>query len=228
MTVPVEMQKGDEMIWLAWHPASKGAGFSWWHERLTRKSDVYSLMGREVVRDGGYPGATTEGIETKGRENQTVNSKTPQRSATGFMACHAAYFQPGAVGTRRRGDIAPRSARRNPDRHQRALRVNSARHVGRRGHDRQVAGADAGVAQAGAHIQLAVVVVCGVEIAIQRGQQIAVAVVLPQMPEHHAAQLLLLDVLRFVFEAFGIVIGDEQPVLRMIQVRVLVLSFHNR
>ncbi len=43
------------MIWLAWHPASKGAGFSWWHERLTRKSDVYSLMGREVVRDGGYP-----------------------------------------------------------------------------------------------------------------------------------------------------------------------------
>lgn len=55
MTVPVEMQKGDEMIWLAWHPASKGAGFSWWHERLTRKSDVYSLMGREVVRDGGYP-----------------------------------------------------------------------------------------------------------------------------------------------------------------------------
>lgn len=55
VTVPVEMQKGDEMIWLAWHPASKGAGFSWWHERLTRKSDVYSLMGREVVRDGGYP-----------------------------------------------------------------------------------------------------------------------------------------------------------------------------
>ncbi|MEW7000615.1 Uncharacterised protein [Serratia marcescens] len=43
------------MIWLAWHPASKGAGFNWWHERLTRKSDVYSLMGREVVRDGGYP-----------------------------------------------------------------------------------------------------------------------------------------------------------------------------
>lgn len=31
-------------------------------------------------------GATTEGIETKGRENQTVNSmKTPQRSATGFF-----------------------------------------------------------------------------------------------------------------------------------------------
>ena len=55
VTVPVEMQKGDEMIWLAWHPASKGAGFNWWHERLTRKSDVYSLMGREVVRDGGYP-----------------------------------------------------------------------------------------------------------------------------------------------------------------------------
>ncbi|CAI0691558.1 LysR family transcriptional regulator [Serratia quinivorans] len=55
VTVPVDMQKGDEMIWLAWHPASKGAGFSWWHERLTRKSDVFSLMGREVIRDGGYP-----------------------------------------------------------------------------------------------------------------------------------------------------------------------------
>ena len=104
MTVPVEMQKGDEMIWLAWHPASKGAGFSWWHERLTRKSDVYSLMGREVVRDGGYPGATTEGIETKGRENQTVNSmKTPQRSATGFYMAYAtrptfsqALSEPGA------------------------------------------------------------------------------------------------------------------------------------
>jgi DNA-binding transcriptional LysR family regulator len=55
VTVPVDMQKGDEMIWLAWHPASKGAGFSWWHERLTRKSDVFSLLGREVIRDGGYP-----------------------------------------------------------------------------------------------------------------------------------------------------------------------------
>lgn len=55
VTVPVDMQKGDEMIWLAWHPASKGAGFTWWHERLTRKSDVFSLMGREVIRDGGYP-----------------------------------------------------------------------------------------------------------------------------------------------------------------------------
>ncbi|MEE4407617.1 MULTISPECIES: LysR family transcriptional regulator [Serratia] len=55
VTVPVDMQKGDEMIWLAWHPASKGTGFTWWHERLTRKSDVFSLMGREVVRDGGYP-----------------------------------------------------------------------------------------------------------------------------------------------------------------------------
>ncbi|SMB43623.1 Transcriptional regulator, LysR family [Serratia proteamaculans] len=55
VTVPVDMQKGDEMIWLAWHPASKGAGFTWWRERLTRKSDVFSLMGREVIRDGGYP-----------------------------------------------------------------------------------------------------------------------------------------------------------------------------
>ncbi|MFI8418605.1 LysR family transcriptional regulator [Serratia sp. NPDC078593] len=55
VAVPVEMQKGDEMIWLAWHPASKGVGFNWWHERLTRKSDVFSLMGRELVRDGGYP-----------------------------------------------------------------------------------------------------------------------------------------------------------------------------
>jgi DNA-binding transcriptional LysR family regulator len=55
VTVPVDMQKGDEMIWLAWHPASKGTGFTWWHERLTRKSDVFSLMGREVIRDGGYP-----------------------------------------------------------------------------------------------------------------------------------------------------------------------------
>ncbi|ANS44109.1 LysR family transcriptional regulator [Serratia inhibens] len=55
VTVPVDMQKGDEMIWLAWHPASKGTGFTWWHERLTCKSDVFSLMGREVVRDGGYP-----------------------------------------------------------------------------------------------------------------------------------------------------------------------------
>lgn len=55
LTVPVEMQKGDEMIWLAWHPASKGDVFNWWHERLTRKSDVFSLMGLEVVRDGRYP-----------------------------------------------------------------------------------------------------------------------------------------------------------------------------
>lgn len=55
VTVPVDTQKGDEMIWLAWHPASKGSGFNWWHERLTRKSDVFSLMGREVVRDGGFP-----------------------------------------------------------------------------------------------------------------------------------------------------------------------------
>ncbi|WP_156293020.1 LysR family transcriptional regulator [Serratia oryzae] len=55
VAVPVDTQKGDEMIWLAWHPASKGNGFNWWHERLTRKTDVFSLMGREVVREGGYP-----------------------------------------------------------------------------------------------------------------------------------------------------------------------------
>ncbi|EFE95660.1 LysR family transcriptional regulator [Serratia odorifera] len=55
VAVPVEVQKGDEMIWLAWHPASKGSGFNWWHERLTRNSDIFSLIGREVVRDGGYP-----------------------------------------------------------------------------------------------------------------------------------------------------------------------------
>lgn len=55
VTVAVDTQKGDEMIWLAWHPASKGNGFNWWHERLTRKSDVFSLIGREVVREGGLP-----------------------------------------------------------------------------------------------------------------------------------------------------------------------------
>ncbi|MDL4454806.1 LysR family transcriptional regulator [Klebsiella michiganensis] len=53
--VPVDMQKGDEIIWLAWHPASKGDGFNWWYECLKRKSDVLSLIDQEIIRDNVYP-----------------------------------------------------------------------------------------------------------------------------------------------------------------------------
>ncbi|WP_159566708.1 LysR family transcriptional regulator [Budvicia diplopodorum] len=53
--VEVEIEKGDEIIWLAWHPASKGANFNWWLERLKGKSDAFSMMGNILVRDGCYP-----------------------------------------------------------------------------------------------------------------------------------------------------------------------------
>ncbi|MNE50917.1 hypothetical protein D3C80_1455160 [compost metagenome] len=66
---------------------------------------------------------------------------------------------------------------------------------------------------------MTVIVVRRVEIAVQRRQQVTVTVILAQMPEHHAAQLLLLDVLRLVLEAFDVVVGNKQAIGRVIQVR---------
>lgn len=53
VTADVDWAKGDEMLWLAWHPACRGEAFDWWRQRLRDKSARFGCEGYEMVREGG-------------------------------------------------------------------------------------------------------------------------------------------------------------------------------